>query len=212
MTISIVVVGLGSYGAGLAKGFSAYGYDVVGVDMKADRVRAASGTLSKAVQGNGASPALWKDLPVKQVDIGVVAIGGDVASNLQAAFLLRKEGVKLVIAKSESALHTELLKAIGINHVIEPDKESTQRLLHTLGADVEDYLEVTRDFGIARITVHDKLKGTTVEHLFDKYKVTVLILTHGDRVLLEPPDKEELRLGDRLVIAGKDESLRSVPG
>jgi len=209
---SILIVGLGDFGSRLAKEFTRLGYDVLGVDMNEERVRELSDIVNKVVQGDSTSPGLWRDLPTNQVDIGVIAFSSSIAANLQTALLLKKSGIKMLIAKSQGELHTELLNAIGVSRVIDPDKESALLAIHILDSDIEDYMEVTREFGVARIKASNLLGGMTIGSLFEKHKTTVTILRRGDRVLLEPPDTEEINPGDTLIVAGTDEDLRSIPG
>jgi trk system potassium uptake protein TrkA len=187
------------------------GYDVLGVDRRPERVRDLAESISKAVQGEATDPGLWKDLPVKGAEVGVVAFSSSVESNVFTALLLRKAGVRQVVARSQNDLHSELLRAIGVDHIVEPELESALRLAHILGTHIEDYLEVTQDFGIARITANSRLKGSTVLKLHQEKKVTVLAVRRGNRVILEPRDNEKIADGDTLVFAGKDEDLRELP-
>ncbi|MEK7777554.1 MAG: NAD-binding protein, partial [Chloroflexota bacterium] len=167
---------------------------------------------TKVVQGDSTSPGLWGDLPTKQVDIGVIAFSTDTAANLLAALLLKKAGVKTIVAKSGGELHTELLEAVGVNRIVEPNKESALRAIHILGTDIEDYMEVTKEFGIARVTGNVQLKGMTIGQLVEKYNVTVVVRLREKRVILEPPDSEEIELGDTMLIVGTDQDIRSLPG
>lgn len=212
MAKNILVVGLGDFGSRLAREFSNLGYDVLGVDMNEERVRELSDIMTKVVQGDATSPGLWGDLPTKQVDIGVIAFSTNTAANLLTALLLKKAGIKIIVAKSGGELHTELLKAVGVNRIIDSNKEAALRAIHILGTDIEDYMEVTKEFGIARVTGNDQLKGMTIGRLIDRYKATVVILRRDKRVILEPPDSEEIELGDTLLIVGTDQDLRSLPG
>ena len=211
MAKNIIVVGLGDFGSRLAREFNHLGYEVLGVDNNEERVRELSDVLTKVVQGDATSSGLWGDLPTKQVDIGVIAFSTNTAANLLAALLLKKSGVKTIVAKSGGDLHTELLKAVGVSRVIEPNKESALRAIHILGTDIEDYMEVTKEFGIARVTGNDQLKGMTIGQLVDKHNATVLILHRDKRMILEPPDTEKIKLGDTLLIVGTDQDLRSLP-
>jgi trk system potassium uptake protein TrkA len=209
---NILVVGLGAFGSRLAREYNNLGYEVLGVDINEARVQELSDVLTKVVQGDATSAGLWGDLPTKQVDIGIIAFSTNIAANLMAALLLKKAGVKTLVAKSAGELHTELLKASGVNQVIEPDKESALRAIRILGTDIEDYMEVTKEFGIARVAGNDQLKGMTIERLIDKHKVTVVILCRDKRVILEPPDTEKIELGDTLLVVGTDQDIRSIPG
>ncbi|MBI4200660.1 MAG: TrkA family potassium uptake protein [Chloroflexi bacterium] len=207
----IVVAGLGWFGATLARALTEAGHDVLGVDSREDPVRDLVETISKAVQGDATSRALWDDLQAKGADIGIVAFREE-AHNVHTALLMRKLGLKRVVARSDSEPHSEILRAIGVESIVEPSRESALRLAHTLGVSIMDYLEVSEDFGIAKIMASAQLKGLTVRKLFDERRATVLVLRRGGRLVLEPRDDDEIREGDLLIIAGKDQDLRELGG
>jgi trk system potassium uptake protein TrkA len=205
-----VIVGLGRFGSVLAEELTRLGYDVLGVDRRPERVRELAQSISKAVQGEATDPELWKELPVKGAAIGVIAISSSVEANVLTALLLRRVGIKQIIAVSSSELHSELLRAIGVDRIIEPQVDSAMRLAHTLGTRIEDYLEVTKGFGIAKIGANGHWKGMTLRKLQDDEATTVLVLLRGHQVMLEPSETEKIAEGDVLVLGGKDQDLRDL--
>ncbi|MBI4203057.1 MAG: TrkA family potassium uptake protein [Chloroflexi bacterium] len=208
MASLIVIAGLGRFGSVLAQALTQSGYEVLGIDRRQEPVRTLADSVSKTVQGDATSAGFWNDLPVKNADIGVVAFGSSVEANVLTAVLMRRVGLKRIIAKSSSELHTDLLRAIGIETIIEPASESALRLAHTLGTPVQDYLEVTADYGIGRISVAEAYKGTSVEELYNRRKSTVLAIRRGQNVVLQPKDTEMVKGKDTLFLAGADEDLR----
>jgi trk system potassium uptake protein TrkA len=206
----VVVVGLGRFGATLAVALTRAGHEVLGIDRQAAPVRELADIVSKTIQGDGARQSLWSDLPIKGAQIGIVAFSSNVEANVLTAMLLKKMNFKRVVAKSDSELHTELLRAIGVDLVVEPDKESAQGLAHTLGAPLAGYLPVTSDVGIARIQVPPPLVGMSVGALYREKHITVLVIARGDHVILEPKDDEELRDDETALVAGKDRELRGL--
>lgn len=210
MAEKVVVAGLGQFGRVLVQSLTQAGHDVLGVDRRQEPVRDLADTISKAVQGDATSLALWSDLPVKDVNIGIVAFSSTVEANVLTAVVLRKLGLKRIIARSSGDTHTELLRAIGVDVIVESSKDSALRLAHTLGSKIVDYLEVTGEFGVARINWKAQQKGLTVGRLHDQKKVTTLVIRRSDHVVLQPGDDDEVKAGDVLICAGKDEELRAL--
>ena len=212
MAEQVLLAGLGRFGSVLAERLTEAGYDVLAVDMREDRLRPLAGTISKVVQGDATSMTLWKELPIQGARIGIVAFSASVESNVLTALLFRKLGIKHIIAKSQGELHTELLRAISVGTVVEPTRDSALRLAHILGTRIVDYLHATEDFGIGKMEVSKLLSGITVRTLHEEHKVTVLMILRGDRVILQPRDKEAVQQGDILLAAGRDRDLHRAAG
>jgi trk system potassium uptake protein TrkA len=194
----------------LAKALTKSGYDVLGIDRRQEKVRELVGSIDQAIQGEATDPQLWQDLPIKGADLGFIAFSSSLEANVLTALLLRKIKVKRVIALSQSDLHSDILRAIGVDRIIEPQVDSALMLSHTLGTPIQDYLELTEDFGVCKIIADRQLGQLTVRQLFDKKQATVLVLHRGNRVMMQPPDHEKISEGDILVVAGRDEHLRAL--
>lgn len=211
MAKNVVIVGLGRFGSVLAKELTQSGYDVLGVDRRPETVREMAQSIGKVVQGDATDTELWKDLPVKGAEAGVVAFSSSIEANVLTALLMRRVGIKRVIAVSRSELHMEVLRAIGVDQIVEPQVDSAMRLAHAFGTSIEDYLEVAEGFGIAKIKANGRWKGSTVQKVQKDEDVTVLALVRGSRVLLVPGENDKIGEGDVLVLAGKDNDLQHLP-
>jgi trk system potassium uptake protein TrkA len=211
MAKNVVVAGLGQFGLVLAKELTHLGYDVLGVDRRPELVREAAQSIGKAVQGDATDPELWQDLPVKGADTGVVAFSSSMEANVLAALLMRRVGVKRVVAMSRNELHSEVLRAIGVEQIVEPQVDTAVRLAHSFGTSIEDYLEITKGLGIAKIATPSRWKDNTVQKLQRDNSVTVLALVRGNRVVLVPSENDKIGEGDVLVLAGKDSALLGLP-
>ncbi|MBM3947895.1 MAG: TrkA family potassium uptake protein [SAR202 cluster bacterium] len=212
MAEQIVLAGLGRFGSTVARGLTKAGFDVLAVDRNPEVVKEFADVVSMAMRGEATSFALWGELPTKGANIGIVAFSTNVESNILTALVFRKLGIKRIIAKSESELHTELLRAIGIEAVVEPVKESAEQLVHTLGTRILDYLDISGDFGVAKIQAAEVLKRVSLQKLYQERKVTILAIQREGKIILQPSDNEQIRETDVLIAAGKDVDLRRLPG
>jgi hypothetical protein len=77
------------------------------------------------------------------------------------------------------------------------------KLFHKGPVNVET-LHQAQDYGVVRIKITEKDKiGLTI----DKFKVTVLAIERGDKVITSPKDTEPVQAGDYLLCYGKVEEL-----
>ena len=211
MAKRIIVVGLGQFGGALAVELTRLGHDVLGMDKSEARVNELVDVVTKVIQGDATSPALWRDLPVQDMDMGVIALAEDSSDSAIAAMLLRNAGIKRLIAMSHGDVHSQLLKALGIVRVIEPNREAALRASHVLDAPLRDYMGVVLEYGIARITVNVELSEMTVKQFAQRHKVNILLIARGNKVLVDLGEGEHTKVGDTLVVAGNDEDLRVLP-
>ena len=75
-----------------------------------------------------------------------------------------------------------------------------------------DYMEIAPNTGISKIRPSEFMIRLTLEDAGlsgsrDKYGVAVLAIRRGRDVLLTPAKDEEIRPGDVLIIAGRNEEL-----
>lgn len=210
MADKVVVVGLGRFGTALSSALARMGYDVLAVDRSADRVKELAAEGVRAVQGDATSRILWDDLDVKEFHVGVVAFSSSVEASILACLTLKRAGIPYLIAKSTGDLHTEVLAAVGVQQVVQPEQETGKRLAHVLGAAVSEYIELGDDYGIAKLASPASLVGLTCADIQQRLRASVLAVRRGDRVILSPSAKEEIRAADVLFLAASDGTLRGL--
>ena len=142
-----------------------------------------------------------------------MAIGSDIVPSIMASVLLKTMGVPYVVSRAYNELHGNTLERIGVDKVVHAESEMGVRLAHGLfNPNVQEYLELTPNFGISRMKVPPRFVNMSLKELGfsgprDKYGLAVLAIRRGKDITLNPDTDDRLRDGDWLVLAGKDELL-----
>jgi trk system potassium uptake protein TrkA len=214
----IAVLGLGRFGTSIARSLYNLGHDVLAIDKDENRIQPVMGTTTHALTGDCTNDAVLRDLGIPDYDAAVVAIGADVVSSIMTSVLLKTMGVPYVVSRAHNDLHGNTLALIGVDKVVHAESEMGNRLAHSMfNPNVEEYLEITPNFGISKLRVPDRFVGMSLRELGfasprNKYGLVVLAIRRGRDVTLNPDSDDRLRSGDWLVLAGRDELLDRLDG
>ncbi|MBI3744177.1 MAG: TrkA family potassium uptake protein, partial [Chloroflexi bacterium] len=208
MAEKVVVVGLGLFGMALTKELDKLGYEVLAIDRRADRIKEIANGNVHAVQGDATSSALWEDLQLRDYRVGIVAFSSSIEANILTTLLLRKLNLPHIIAKSNGGQHSEVLRAIGVNVVIQPQEEIGRRVAHVIGSAIEDYIDLADEHGVAKLVAGNTLDSLECGQIEDKLEVSVLVIRHGNHLIINPTSSEPVRADDILIVAGRDAALR----
>ncbi|MBI4328740.1 MAG: TrkA family potassium uptake protein [Chloroflexi bacterium] len=214
MRKQVVVLGLGRFGRMVAITLHQLHHQVLAVDSDAQRVQEIIPLVTEAVRAEATDEAALQNLGVAAFDAAVVAVG-DIPTSLMATVLLKRLGVPFVVARANDDLHGVTLEKLGADRVVYPERETGLRLAHALNyPDVVDYLEVTRDFGVSKLTPPEHFIGHTLEELGlgrGRDALNVLVIRRSNNQVVVLPDRfERVLKGDLLILAGRDESLERV--
>lgn len=209
----IVVIGLGHFGSSVARTLSELGHEVLGIDRNADAVNAAADFTTQSIQADATSEAVLKEMEVRNFDIGVVSVADDVKSSILVTLLLKRLGVRWVVAKASDELHGEILQRIGADRVVLPETETGVRVAHGLAVPaLVDYLRVIPGYGVSKLVAPAAMAGKSLGDLRLKGPagLTIMLLARGEELILSPGRDEIVRQGDLLVIAGEDERIETL--
>ena len=117
-----VIVGLGKYGMTVAKKLSDSGIEVLALDKNIVTVEKVSNYVTKAICMDVTSEEAWKQLPIKDIDIGVVCFGENISASILTCMILKEAGVKYIIAKAGDKLHKDVLEKLEINEIVFPEE------------------------------------------------------------------------------------------
>ena len=213
MKRQIAVMGLGRFGSSVARSLYNLGHDVLAIDIDENKVQSIMGQATHALTGDCTNDAVLKELGIPDYDAAVVAIGSDVVSSIMASVLLKTMGVPYVVSRAHNELHGNTLQRIGVDKVVHAEEEMGNRLAHSMfNPNVEEYLEITPNFGISKLKVPPRFVNMSLKELGfssprNKYGLVVLAIRRGKDITLNPDTDDRLQAGDWLVLAGRDEML-----
>lgn len=207
---AVAVIGLGRFGATVAKTLSAQGHEVLGVDINEETVQRISPYVTHAVVADTSDEDALRALSLNQFDDVVIGIGDNVQGNLMTAMLVKEIGAKYIVAKAQSTLQGRLLEKIGVDLVIYPESDMALRVAQMLVREhVIDYLQLSKDIGLVEMETPAFLQGKTLieANIRAKYNVNVVAIKRNNDVLAPPDPNDPLRGTDTLMIIGRDPDI-----
>lgn len=129
---SFVVIGLGRFGSAIAEYIEEEGGEVIAIEINPEKVRNNENEFTSVVEGDATDINTLKDLGVSDVDAAVVSIGTNMGASILITLLLKELKVPLIIVKAQSPLHGKVLKKIGANHIVYPEKDAAYSMVRRL--------------------------------------------------------------------------------
>lgn len=207
MKKEFVVIGLGRFGGSIAKELIHQGADVMVIDTSSDRVDEFSHIATQAIVADTTDETVIKSLGLWNYDHIIVAIGENIQASILTTLILKESGVKKITVKAQNDYHEKVLKKIGADVVVHPERDMGIRIANNIMSNnVLDYLELSDEHSIMEIRANEKLANHTIIDLDirAKYGVNIVGLKRGDKIIVSPPANEEILEHDVLLVIGAD--------
>ncbi len=201
-----LVIGLGRFGTSVAQSLTEHGHNVLAVDRDPARVQQLASELPHVVALDATNVEALREIGVGSFDTGVSAIGTNFEANLLATVLMRRLGVRRVIAKARTRTQRTILLQVGADEVILPEHEGGVRLARRLAAiDFVDYLSLGGDIGVVEMRVPERYVGKTLAEtaIRQTYSLTVIAVRRDDSVIASPGPDIRFQSGDELLVLGR---------
>jgi len=212
MSRQFVIIGLGRLGSTMAGTLSSLGYDVLGIDPDGELVQELSGEFPRAnfVSADATDESTLRDLNVEQADGAAVVIGEDIEASILATANLKELGVPFVVARAMSKLHARVLRKIGADRIIEPERDMGEQVARTMASPaVMDYVELGGDEALIEAEVPEEWVGKSLAELqlSRESGLTVLAIKPKGGSGTIPSGDTVLHEGDVLVVGGTKKNL-----
>ncbi len=207
---SILIIGMGRMGRHLATQFVRLGNDVLVIDKERSQIEALSDTFADMQIGDCTNINVLRSLDVTQFDYAFVCIGEDFQASLVITSLLKKLGATHVISKAKQDIQAELLRTIGADEIIYPEKDIAENLaIRYSASNIFDYVELTQEYSIYEIPALPEWAGHTLIELDirRKYRINIIGIKKG--TLLDPMPAADYRFTpeDHIMVIGKSKDV-----
>ncbi len=187
--MNFVIIGLGNFGASLAKKLTALGHDVIGVDKDMDKVEFFKDTIKNTVSMDITDIHALKSLPLRDCDHVVVCIGDDFGSSIKTIALLKKLGVQKLYGRESSLIHKTVINALGFSNTINPEYDTAVVFAEKLIMEgVWSIYSITDDIKVAEVSIPEEYVGRRYTDLDTKEMedISILALKYLDKKLSTP--------------------------
>ncbi len=210
---SFLVLGLGRFGRSLAETLHNMGYDVLAVDKDEEAVNSLPPAITYAVVGDVTDENMIKSLGVGNFDAAVVAVGGEIHSSVLLTLILKEEGVKYIVARAQSELHSKVLNKVGADRIIFPEKDMGVRVANNLvSTNILELIELSSEHSIVEIIPPSVWIGKSIKesNIRAKYGVSIMAVKKDSSVKVAPTAEYIIMDDDNLVIIGRNENINKI--
>ena len=206
------VFGLGGFGHSVALKLESLGCDVIVVDNSAEKIQEIADEVSLAMKADVEDPDLMRSLGARNLDGVVVAISEDMEASIMSTILAKEMGVPYVLAKAKSELHAKILKKVGADTIVYPEKEMGSRIAKSLvSANFADWIELSPEYSLVETKIPEEWTGKSLVELRvrDVYGINVVGLVSDNKVQVTLDPYQPLPDKGMVILIGADKVLKN---
>jgi trk system potassium uptake protein len=213
MQKEFVVFGLGRFGKSVATTLAECGCEVLVVDNCDEKIQEMSELVTYAVKADVTDSEVLENLGIRNFDGAVVAIGENLEASVMVTIIAKELGIPYVLAKAQNDIHAKVLKKVGADMVVFPEKETGIRIANNLVmGNFFDAVELSSNFSMLELDAPSGWIGKNLKELDirSKYDMNVIGIKNKGELNINPNADEPLVKDDVLIVIGENESLNSL--
>ncbi|MEA3561011.1 MAG: TrkA family potassium uptake protein [Candidatus Omnitrophota bacterium] len=186
------VIGLGRFGLSVARILSEKGYQVLAIDILAEKVQEASAYVTQAVQVEVTDEKRLRAVGIEHVDCAIVGIGGLEASIL-ATLILKDIGIAEIVSKAVNSYHGKVLRKVGATKVVFPERDMGIRIANSLVSPrIIEQIDLSPNYSIMEILTPKEFIGNSLKQLEVrvKYGITIIAIRRKEPRVTEEGKSE----------------------
>ncbi|HOV14498.1 MAG TPA: TrkA family potassium uptake protein [Spirochaetota bacterium] len=221
----VAVFGLGLFGYEICKELSDKGGKVIAVDQDIKLIEKIKNIVMQAILIDSTDEDSLKKSPLENVDVAIVAIGENLEASIITTALLKKMNIPYIIARATSDIHSQLLKQIGANEVVNLEIEEGRRIANKLiSPNVLERIPISKNQIFAEIIIPKSFVGKTLQQIDLRNKANINVISIKryqlkideignpvkEEIVLIPKPQDILQSNDILAIVGSDSDIETI--
>ena len=214
-TKQFMVLGMGLFGSSLAKTLHELGHEVLAVDADEDLVEAIAPYVTQAVQIDATDEAALQELGVRNFDAVIVSIGKNLRDSILVCVIIKELGAPYLIAKATDEIHAKVLRKIGVDKVVFPERDMGMRVAKSLiTPNVLEMMEFSGDYRLIEIILPAKWAGNSIIEVDvrRKFGISILAIQRDGKFIVSPSPDTIFETGDILLVLGQKDDINNISG
>jgi len=210
---SVLVIGAGRFGKNLAVKLTELHNEVMLVDVNEEAVHKLEPFVTRVQIGDCMDRDVLAELGVRNFDICFVCISDNFQSSMEITSLLKELGAPYVVSKSDREIHADLLKKIGADDVVYPERDMAQRTAVRYSAKgAFDYIELSPEYAIMEVEPPENWIGRNIRELDvrTKHRVNVIGVRNGKHILPLISADHVFQKQEHIIVAGEQKDILKI--
>lgn len=220
------VIGLGTFGARVARSLAERGAEVLAIDKDRDRVNALEGEATRSLCLDATNEEALASSGVLDVDAVLVAMGEHMESAILITAILKRLGAGHIVARAASELYAQILRDVGADRTVLIEEQMADQVAKTLIApNLLDQITLASGHSLAEMKPRRDMIGRRLGELDIRRRWRVNIIAvkkrvpvineEGETVFEErindiPGPEDRIEADDVLVLVGPDEDIEKL--
>lgn len=206
---TFAVIGCGQFGGSVVSELAGQGADVIAIDRNEDVIKKYVNIATHTIVLDSTDEESLRSIGIRNVDHVIIGIGQDIQGSILTALLLKEIGVNKVTVKVVNDYHKKVILKIGVDNVIQPEKDTGKRLAHQMLSDrILDYIVLADNYSIIEILAVGPVIGHTLIELNipTRFRINITAIKRQNGIIV-PQANTSIITGDRLLVIGENKDL-----
>jgi len=206
------VIGLGRFGFQLAASLAKQGMEVLAIDKDEVIVSSIKDKVTQAVCLEIRDEETLQSVGVEEMDTVIVAMGENFEKSVLITALLKKRlNIPYVIARSTYEIHDDILRLVGADKVVLPERYVGKRLAINLSLPFVELIHITDTFSITQMQAPKEFIGKTLSelNLRKTRHISCIAIKKGKDIVLVDPDYVVME-NDIMLLTGENKHLAAM--
>lgn len=201
--IQYAVIGIGRFGTSVVETLISFGYEVLAIDPEEKNIERIRNLATYSVVVDVTNERELQETGITNVDVAIVCLS-DIEKNILATLIVKDLGVKYVIARGLNDNHVEILKLIGADWIVCPEKEMGKKIAQKMVIPgIIDLMDAIPEARLIEIVPTKELIGKKIRELtLSKSGILVLGIRRNGNAIIVPSPEEVISPNDRIYLFG----------
>lgn len=210
-----VVIGLSPFGKGLAVALASMNHQVLVVDIDKKKVEQISDVVTQAIIADARDRKVLTEFVDRTVDAVILGLRRNMEAGILASLYLKDLGVRDIIAEAVSEDHGRVLRAVGANQIVFPEKDIAVRLAERLSTpNLIEHIPLTPEYSVVEIATPSDFVGKSLGELQLRSKLGIEVIAVKNMVSdcfdLIPGGEYVLGRDTALIVIGKESGIHEL--
>ncbi len=210
---SYIVIGLSAFGKQVVRSLSLVSIELLVIDRNPEKLEEVTDIVLETVCADATNPDVLAQIGVSGFDGAVVDTNNDLESKVLITMQLKELGVPNIIVKATDEIEGRVLRRVGADKVIQPEREMGIRVANQIaGRNYFEAIELPQNYSIDDFALPADWYEKSIRELEirAKHGVTVLGVHREDGLQVNPSPDFVLQNGDIVMLLGEIEQMNTL--